>query len=99
MPKWDIALAALITEKYQNKERDLHTEDFQRLATKHAIRFDDIMDTVLRMVICGVWVYKDTHKIICPITQKEFDGMHKGGRLVNKDVKELNGTWSPLGEG
>lgn len=96
MPQWDVALAALITEKYQNKGKSLHNEDFQRLAEKYAIRFDDIMDTVLRLVIHGKWVYKDANDAVQPITQDEFEKMHKGGRLVRDDLKEYAGSWSPV---
>jgi len=95
MPLWDVALAALVTEKCQNKNKPLHIADFQQLSTKYAIRFDDIMDTVLRMVIHKKWVYTEADGSVRQITQDEFDTMHKGGRLVNSDLKELDGNWSP----
>ena len=96
MPQWDVALAALITEKHQNKEKSLHNDDFLRLAEKYAIRFDDIMDTVLRLVIHGKWVYKDLNDAVQPISQEELERMYKGGRLMRDDLKEYSGSWSPL---
>ena len=98
MPLWDVALSALVTEKQQNKNKPLHIADFQQLSTKYAIRFDDIMDTVLRMVIHGKWIYTDTNGAVCQITEEEFEDMHKGGRLVNEDLKELDGNWNPAAE-
>jgi len=97
MPLWDVALAALVTEKYQNKNKPLHIADFQQLSTKYAIRFDDIMDTVLRMVIHNTWTYTEENGTARYITQDEFDNMHKGGRLVNDDLKEFGGSWKPAG--
>ena len=96
MPLWDVALAALVTEKYQNKNKPLHITDFQQLSTKYAIRFDDIMDTVLRMVSNNKWAYIGTDGAIHRITEDEFNNMHKGGRLVNEDLKGLDGNWAPI---
>ncbi len=96
-PLWDVALAALVTEKYHNKKKPLHIADFQQLSTKYAIRFDDIMDTVLRMVIHNKWVYTEPDGRVRAITEDEFNNMHKSGRLVNSDLKELDGNWSPVG--
>ena len=96
MPLWDVALSALVTEKCQNKNKPLHIADFQQLSTKYAIRFDDIMDTVLRMVIHNKWIYTEANGEVRHITEDEFDKMHKGGRLVNDDLKELNGSWKPV---
>ncbi|MCF6355831.1 MAG: hypothetical protein L3J26_12135 [Candidatus Polarisedimenticolaceae bacterium] len=96
MPLWDVALAALVTEKCQNKKKPLHIADFQQLSTKYAIRFDDIMDTVLRMVMHNKWVYTEPDGRVRHITEDEFNDMHKGGRLVNSDLKELDGSWRPV---
>ncbi len=98
MPLWDVALAALVTEKHQNKNKPLCIADFQQLSTKYAIRFDDIMDTVLRMVIHNKWHYTETDGAVRHITEDEFENMHKGGRLVNDDLRELDGDWSPVSE-
>ena len=95
-PKWDVALEALIREENKKLERPLLTDDFLRLAKEHAIRFDDIMDTVLRMVILGKWTYTDLKGEITPITQDEFDKMYEGGRLKDEDLKEYTGSWNPI---
>jgi hypothetical protein len=94
-PKWDVALEALVREENKKLERPLLTEDFLRLAKEHAIRFDDIMDTVLRMVILGAWVYTDDKGETQAITQQEFDKMYEGGRLKDEDLHEYTGSWVP----
>lgn len=94
-PMWDVALAALVKEENRKLERPLLTDDFLRLAKKHAIRFDDIMDTVLRMVIHGEWVYTTAQGKVHPITQDEVDKMYKGGRLKDEDLQEYTGSWMP----
>jgi hypothetical protein len=97
-PKWDVALEALIREENKKLERPLLTDDFLRLAKAHHIRFDDIMDTVLRMVILGAWVYTDDKGEVQPITQEEFDKMYEGGRLKDEDLHEYTGSWTPLND-
>ena len=95
LPKWDVALEALVREEHKKLERPLLTDDFLRLAKEHAIRFDDIMDTVLRMVTLGVWTYADAKGEAQAITQEEVDRMYKGGRLKDEDLKEYDGSWAP----
>jgi len=95
-PKWDVALEALIREENKKLERPLLTSDFLRLAKEHAIRFDDIMDTVLRMVILGEWTYTNPKGEIAPITQEEFDKMYEGGRMKDEDLHEYTGSWTPI---
>ena len=43
VPKWDVALEGLIKEEAKKLGRGLRLDDFIRLATENAIRFDDII--------------------------------------------------------
>ena len=98
-PKWDVALEALVREENKKLERPLLTDDFLRLAKEHHIRFDDIMDTVLRMVILGKWTYTNLKGEITPITQGEFDKMYESGRLKDEDLHDYTGSWTPINAG
>jgi hypothetical protein len=98
LPQWDVALEALVKEEYKKLARPLHIDDFLQLAKKHAIRFDDIMDTLLRMVILGEWNYTDADNSPQKITQEAFDKMYEGGRLKDEDLKEYTGNWMPAHE-
>ncbi len=95
MPQWDVALEALVTEEHQKQGQALRTDDFLRLARAHAIRFDDIMDTVLRMVVIGEWSYRDSAGEVRVITQDEFDRLYESGRLRDEDLIAYTGSWRP----
>ena len=68
VPKWDVALESLVGDEYRNKGSDLLIDDFNRLAQVHAIRFDDIMETVFKLCIHGRWQYRDAAGTLTPIT-------------------------------
>jgi hypothetical protein len=74
----------------------LRLDDFQQLAQNYAIRFDDIMDTVIRMVIHGEWSYKDANGQPQEITQAQMDTMLESGegRLKEDDLHDFDGFWS-----
>ena len=73
MPKWDVALALLVRDEYQHKGEALDIDDITRLAREHAIRFDDIMETVFALCIHGQWRYVDATGNARSITQDEVD--------------------------
>ncbi len=96
IPKWDIALAALAKEEAGILGQGLLVTDFQRLAEEHAIRFDDIMVTMFELVIQGEWRYETPEGVIKLIDRDEVEKLYVGGRLVEKDVKQYEGLWSPV---
>ncbi|MDT8383840.1 MAG: hypothetical protein RRB22_05450 [Gammaproteobacteria bacterium] len=95
VPKWDIALAALVNEEVQKLGRGLRIADFKRLAADHAIRFDDIMVTLFELVINGEWRYEHPDGVEQPISRDEVEKLYVGGRLVDADVDEYVGLWLP----
>lgn len=95
VPKWDIALAALVREEVEKLGRGLRIADFQRLAADHAIRFDDIMVTMFEMVINNEWRYEYPDGVVKPISRDEVEKLYVGGRLVDADVNEYVGLWLP----
>jgi hypothetical protein len=96
IPKWDIALAALAQEEAGKLGHGLLVTDFHRLAEKYAIRFDDIMVTMFELVIQGEWQYETPEGAIKPIDRDEVEKLYVGGRLVEEDVKQYKGLWSPI---
>ena len=95
-PKWDLALASLIRDECQRKGGSLNIENFSQLAREHAIRFDDIMETVFALCIHGQWRYTDAKGNARPISQEEVNRLYVDRRLYEKDLREYNGDWSPL---
>ncbi len=92
-PKWDIALEALINEVYEKRQAPLTVDDLQGLAVLHAIRFDDILDTLMIMCIDGDWRYKNAQGDIQAIKQEDYDELFKSGRTTDKGVAGYDGCW------
>lgn len=96
IPKWDIALAALANEIFENGGKALALEDFKQVAVKYAIRFDDIMVTMFELCIHGQWQYQDADGSDRAISREEVDNLYVGGRLADADVAAYTGSWRPL---
>lgn len=95
VPKWDIALAALAKEEVEKLGHGLRIAEFQRLATEHAIRFDDIMVTMFELVINKEWCYEYPDGVKKSISRDEVEKLYVGGRLVDADVIGYVGLWLP----
>jgi hypothetical protein len=94
-PKWDIALESLARDEYQKKTAPLTMDDFHNLASEHAIRLDDIMETMFLLAIHGEWVYTDKQGQPQPLDQETLDGLYVKRRLSDADLAEFNGNWRP----
>lgn len=91
VPKWDVALANLAREEFQNKGADLTMADFTRLARDYTIRLDDIMVTMFEMVIAGEWQYNGEQKI----SRSTLNDLYINGRLHADDLNTFAGGWRP----
>ena len=96
IPKWDVALEALVKEEYQKLARPLHLEDFQRLAQQYTIRLDDIMVTMFELCIQGLWQYRGHDGKPHEITRELLQEMTAGGRLKDEDLRNFPGGWTSL---
>ena len=96
IPKWDVALEALVKEEHQKLARPLHLEDFQRLAQQYTIRLDDIMVTLFELCIQGLWQYRSDDGKQRDITRELLQEMTAGGRLKDEDLRNFTGGWVPL---
>ncbi len=92
-PKWDVALEALINEEFEKRKRPLTIKDLQGMALLHAIRFDDILDTLMIMCIEGDWRYQNAQGEMQSITQGDYDELFKSGRTTDEGVAGYNGRW------
>ncbi len=95
-PKWDVALEALVTEEFAERGMEMQVADFQRLAREYNIRFDDIMDTLFRMCIEGVWGYRNGNGQEQLITRQDYDRLFVNGRTKMEDMEAYDGGWYPL---
>ena len=95
IPKWDVALEALVKEEQQKVGRPLVLDDFQRLAQQYTIRLDDIMVTMFELCIHGQWRYHNDGGESREITRELLDELTAGGRLKDEDLKNFPGGWTP----
>lgn len=95
MPAWDVALAALAGDEYRKKDAPLILDDFQQLARLHAIRFDDIMETMFLLVINGEWSYTDRSGRAVEVTRETLDNLYVKRRLSEQDLQAFDGGWQP----
>ncbi len=96
MPQWDVALAALAEQAFRSKAAPLILDDFHVLAREHAIRLDDIMETLFQLVIHGKWKYSDRSGNPQIITQSTLDGLYVKRRLSEEDLAAFDGGWQPV---
>jgi len=90
IPKWDVALEALVKEEQHKLGRPLTLEDFRRLAQHYTIRLDDIMVTLFELCIHGRWRYEGAdHRI----TRELLEEVTAAGRIKDEDLKGFKGGW------
>lgn len=95
MPKWDVALAALAQDEFRKKNAPLTLDDFHHLAKQHAIRLDDIMETMFLLAINARWVYTDSDGQAQALEQSTLDNLYVKRRLSEKDLSRFDGGWQP----
>ena len=95
MPKWDVALAAMAGNACKQKAAPLTLVDFHQLASEHAIRLDDIMETMFLLVIHGKWRYTDASGTEQQLDQATLDSLYVKRRLSEKDLATFDGGWQP----
>ena len=96
MPKWDVAIALLANEEYHKKASPLTVNDFHRLATEHAMRLDDIMETIFLLVINGEWEYRKASGEKQGLTQATLNGLYVKRRRSEQDLRLFDGGWQPI---
>lgn len=95
IPKWDVALEALLTEEYGKKGDELKIEDLLRIGKKNNIRFDDMIVTLFEMCIDDLWRYFDANSNEHRFTREEVNKLYRNGRINPTDVRHLDGGFSP----
>ena len=96
MPKWDVALASLAEDEFRKKAAPLTLDDFRRLAKQHAIRLDDIMETMFLLAINEEWRYVDVSGTPVKLEQETLDKLYVKRRLSEDDLATYEGGWSPV---
>ena len=95
-PKWDVALAALARDAFQTNAAPLVLDDFRHLASEHAIRFDDIMESMFQLAINGKWKYTDSSGNEQTIDQATLDSLYVKRSLSEEDLSAFDGGWQPV---
>ena len=95
MPKWDVAIAALVNDQHRKKASPLTLSDFRSLAREHAMRLDDIMETMFLLAIHREWEYSDAAGDKQSLTQEILDSLYVKRRLSEEDLSSFDGGWQP----
>jgi hypothetical protein len=95
MPKWDVALASLAGDEFRKKGGPLTLDDFRNRAKQHAIRLDDIMETMFLLAIHKEWKYTDASGNTQDLDQDTLDKLYVKRRLSEKDLSAFDGGWQP----
>ena len=94
VPKWDVALEALMREEYDTIG-PLTLADVERLSSHFSIRFDDMVTTLFELVLLKQWYYQDRQGKLQSISDSEIDRLFSKGRISKKDLVHFDGFWSP----
>jgi len=95
IPKWDVALEALVTEEYNTLRRPLALDDFRRLGQAHGIRFHDIMATVYQLEVHGKWRHQGVDGDQAA-SEADLAGLYVHGRLDDDTAEKFSVTWAPI---
>ena len=96
MPKWDVAIASMANDQYRKNAGPLTLDDFRSLAREHAMRLDDIMETMFLLAINREWEYSNAAGDRQPLDQKTLDGLYVKRRLSEEDLSAFDGNWRPV---
>lgn len=94
-PLWDVALEALLTETYEGHGAPLRLEQLRQLAVVHAIRLDDILDTLCRLAEQRQWTFLAPGGQAAPPDPDLCRLLHANHRLNDGQLKRLDGAWKP----
>ncbi len=95
MPNWDIAIAGMVEEAQGKKSVPLIMDDFRELAREYDFRLDDIMETVLLMVMHEKWIYHPSSNDAKVLNHETLVEYCIKKRLSEDDLKVFLGGWAP----
>jgi hypothetical protein len=95
---WDVALAALLTEQYQQQGRALDLSQLHALSDRYTIRLDDLLDTLCKLTAHGEWDYLDRDGNVRPPDADMCRLLHANHRLNPVQLDRLRGRWRPAGQ-
>jgi hypothetical protein len=93
---WDVALEALLNERFQKLGHALSLLELKRLSGQFAVRLDDILETLCKLYQHGLWEYRRPEG-----SGAEPDGdmcrlLHANHRLNDIQLERLDGSWRPI---
>jgi len=86
-------LITLLYEIYDDKQGSLQMADLRALTAEYSMRLDDVVSTLIELASEGGWNYLDENGEIVALSEALVEGE---GRLSDKELKTLTGSWSPV---
>ena len=94
--QWDVALEALLTERYHSQGQPLDLEVLRNLAEFHTIRLDDILDTLCKLASHDRWSYTGSDGQPVQPDSDMCRLLKANHRLNDTQLARLEGYWQPL---
>jgi hypothetical protein len=94
--QWDVALEALLTERYHSQGQPLDLAVLRNLAEFHTIRLDDILDTLCKLASHGLWAYTNSAGQNVEPDSDMCRLLKANHRLNDTQLERLGGLWQPL---
>ena len=94
--QWDVALEALLTERFHSQGQPLDLAVLRNLAEFHTIRLDDILDTLCKLVSHGHWSYTGNDGQPLEPDHDMCRLLKANHRLNDTQLARLGGRWLPL---
>jgi hypothetical protein len=93
---WDVALEALLNERYQKSGQALGLLELKRLSGQFTVRLDDILDTLCKLYQHGLWDYHQTDGAAGEPDSDMCRLLKANHRLNETQLDRLDGSWQPV---
>ncbi len=94
--QWDVALEALLNDRFNADGEALGMGALSRLADQHNIRLDDILDTLCKLNAAGAWSYEDKTGASAEPDSDMCRMLKANHRLNEMQLDRMRGRWRPV---
>ena len=94
-PLWDEGISSYLEAEFEKRQKPLKACDLQYIATEHAVRVGDLLETLFLLAISGEWHYCDEEGNARKLDEDALDELYLKGRIGPEDMKAFDGVWLP----
>lgn len=93
--QWDVALEALLNERFQKSGQALSLLELKRISGQFTVRLDDILDTLCKLHAHGLWDYLAADGQPAEVDSDMCRLLRANHRLNDNQLDRLDGNWQP----